>query len=235
MRKSEMFVIPAKAGIQFVQKNPGCPTKAFGHDNLIFILLTIVILFFISSIAFAGDVGSIENTYKSLSDFSANFTQETKVALVDRVITQTGTFRFKKGGKLKIEYAGKSGKHYVSDGTTLWIFNPGDEASLQTFAISDKTVPKEALSFLNGFGQLKKEFNVSKSSLFPEKSGLTALHLVPKTKAKHYDSLDTLFGEDNLLRELIIKNISGNVSHYYFSDIKTNSGLSDDVFTLKNN
>lgn len=195
----------------------------------------IIALIFASSTAFAGDINSIENAYKSLSDFSANFKQETKIALVDRLVTQTGTFRFKKDGKLRIEYSGKSGKHYVSDGTTLWMFTPGDEPSLQTYAINDNTVPKEALSFLNGFGQLKKEFNVSKSSLFPEKSGFTALHLIPKTKAKHYDSLDALFGEDNLLRELIIKNASGNVSHYYFTDIQTNLKLPDNIFTLESN
>lgn len=179
------------------------------------------------------DTDAIEATYYSLTDLSAKFTQETKVELIDRTVMKSGTFLFKKGGKLRIGYDGKDGKNYVSDGTTLWIFIPGDEASLQTFAVNDETVPKEALSFMSGFGKLKKEFTVTASNAFKDVlPSTTALHLVPRAKAKHYDSLDALFGPDHLLKELIVTNTSGNVSHYKFSDIKTNSNLSDKLFTL---
>ncbi|MFH0800129.1 MAG: outer membrane lipoprotein carrier protein LolA [Pseudomonadota bacterium] len=181
----------------------------------------------------SGNVKAIEAAYHSLSDLTARFVQTTKVALIDRTVTRKGTFRFKKGGKLRIEYEGADKKTYVSDGATLWIFVPGDEASTQTFAVNDETVPKEALSFLGGFGKLTKEFSISTSSAFSDAApDTTALHLVPKGKAKHYDSLDGLFGADHLLLELVITNTSGNVSRYKFSDIKTNTGLSDGLFTL---
>lgn len=201
--------------------------------------LALVVLFY-PCICTAGSKGAslegvdaIEAAYYSLSDLSSKFTQETKVELIDRTVAKKGTFKFKKGGKLRIEYEGKGGKTYVSDGTTLWIFIPGDEASLQTFAVNDETVPKEALSFMSGFGKLKKEFEISKSQEFKDApAGTTALHLVPRSKAKHYESLDSLFGTDRLVVELAVKNTSGNVSRYKFSDIKTNSNLPDSVFTL---
>lgn len=178
-------------------------------------------------------IDAVESAYRTLDDLTARFTQTTHVALVDREVTKKGTFRFKKGGKLRIEYDGKDGKSYVSDGTTLWIFIPGDEASLQTFKVDDETVPREALSFLSGFGKLTKEFEVSPSQAFPNAlRDTTALHLVPRSGSKHYDSLDALFGQGHLLTDLIVKNASGNISQYHFTEIKTNSNLPDSLFTL---
>lgn len=181
----------------------------------------------------AGDIDAIEGAYRALSDLTASFTQTTEVALVDRTVARKGTFRFKKGGKLRIEYEGKDGKHYVSDGTTLWIYIPGDEASLQTFRVDDETVPKEALSFLSGFGKLTKEFGVAASNAFPDApAGTTALHLTPRSGSKHYEALDALFGPKHLLAELIVRNTSGNRSHYRFGDMRVNAGLPDSLFTL---
>lgn len=178
-------------------------------------------------------IEAVEATYRALNDLAASFTQTTEVALVGRTIVKKGTFRFKKGGKLRIEYEGKDGKHYVSDGTTLWTFIPGDEGSLQTFKVNDESVPKEGLSFLSGFGRLTKEFRVSHDPSRPAaKPGTILLHLVPRSGSRHYESLDALFGPDHLLAELVVRNTSGNVSHYRFSNIKTNAGLSDRLFTL---
>lgn len=206
-------------------------SKKYAWTTLIFIS-AVFCLAASKSTAPAG-VDAIEEAYYSVADLSSKFTQETKVELIDRTVVKRGTFKFKKGGKIRIEYEGKGGKTYVSDGTTLWIFIPGDEASLQTFAVNDETVPKEALSFMSGFGKLKKEFVISSTAEFEDApTGTTALHLVPRSKAKHYESLDALFGMDHLVVELIVKNTSGNVSRYKFSDVKTNTNLPDSVFTL---
>ena len=181
----------------------------------------------------AEEVGGVESVYYALQDLSAKFTQTTEVALVGRTVTKTGTIRFKKGGMWRIDYEGKDGKSYISDGTTLWIFIPGDDASLQTFRVDDETVPKEALSFLSGFGRLRKEFDVTESGLFPDApAGSTAVHLVPRSGTRHYESLDALFGPDRLLARLVVKNASGNVSRYTFSGVKTNAGLPDRIFSL---
>lgn len=181
----------------------------------------------------AEEVGGVESVYYALQDLTAKFTQTTEVALVGRTVTKKGMIRFKKGGKWRIDYEGKDGKNYISDGTTLWIFIPGDDASLQTFRVDDETVPKEALSFLSGFGKLRREFEVTESSLFPDApAGSTAVHLVPRSGTRHYESLDALFGPDRLLMRLIVKNASGNVSRYTFSDVKTNANLSDRIFSL---
>lgn len=178
-------------------------------------------------------IRAIESAYSSLSDLTSDFTQTTQIALLDRTVEKRGLFQFKKGGMMRIEYKGKRAKHYVSDGSTLWVYIPGDETSLQTFAVNDRTVPREAMSFMSGFGKLKKEFKVSASDAFkkvPEDA--TALRLVPRKKGAQYEYLDALFGPDNMLAELIVHNESGNVSYYKFTNFRKNRGLSDNLFTL---
>jgi len=178
-------------------------------------------------------IRAIENAYNSLADLTTDFTQTTEIALLDRKVEKSGVFQFKKGGMMRIEYKGKKAKHYVSDGTTLWVYIPGDETSLQTFAVNDDTVPREAMSFMSGFGKLTKEFQVSGSSAFEKApEGSTALHLIPRKKGAKYESLDALFGPDDMLVGLIVHNESGNVSHYNFSNFRKNRGLSDGHFSL---
>lgn len=178
-------------------------------------------------------INAIEAAYNSLADLTTDFTQTTDIALLDRKVKKHGIFQFKKGGMMRIEYKGKNAKTYVSDGSTLWVFIPGDDASLQTFAVNDKTVPKEAMSFMTGFVKLNEQFKVSASDAFKKvPKGSVALHLVPRKKAARYEYLDGMFGPEGMLTELVIKNESGNVSHYNFSDFRKNRGLSDDLFTL---
>lgn len=178
-------------------------------------------------------IQAIESTYNALSDLTALFTQTTEIKLLERTVKKDGLFQFKKGGMWRIEYKGKQGKHYVSDGATLWVYIPGDETSLETFAVNDKTVPKEALSFLSGFARLDKEFKVSPSDAFKKTpKGSTAFRLIPRKEDAHYQYLDALFGADDMLSELIVSNRSGNVSHYVFRDLKKNTGLTDGHFSL---
>lgn len=179
------------------------------------------------------EIDAIQTVYQSIPDISADFTQQTYVALIEKTVSKQGKFYFKKGGKLRIEYKGEEERNYVSDGTTLWIYTPGDKASMQTYEVTEETVPKEALSFLSGFGKLEKEFEISPSKAFSEvPEEFTALHLKPLHKKAQYKYLDTLFNKDHLLMKLKIHNLSGNITDYNFTNIKTGVGLKDGFFTL---
>ncbi len=177
-------------------------------------------------------IEAIESAYRSFTDLTADFTQSTEIALVGKTVVKRGLFQFKKGGKLRIEYQGQDAKHYVSDGSTIWTYIPGDDGSLQSYAADDRNIPKEALSFMNGFGKLTKEFRVSASGAFSKKEAGTALHLIPVKKGTHYESLDALFGADHMLAELVVKNTSGNVTRYSFKNLRKDTGLPDGRFTL---
>ncbi len=201
------------------------------------ILLIFCLLFALPAFAGEGvpqqEIEAIQTVYQSIPGIAADFTQQTYVALIEKTVSKTGKFYFKKGGKLRIEYKGDEERNYVSDGVTLWIYTPGDIASMQSYEVSEETVPKEALSFLSGFGKLEKEFQIEPSKAFKDvPEGFTSLHLKPFNKKAQYKSLDALFNQDHLLTKLKISNLSGNVTDYNFTNIKTNVALKDSLFSL---
>lgn len=204
--------------------------KLTAHISLLVILLAV------SSTALAGrfdpQIEEIEEAYRNAQDISADFVQTTRVKILDRDVTKRGKFYFAKGGKFRIAYAGNNEKTYVSNSKFIWVFIPGDAGSLVTYEVSDETVPKEALSFLSGFGKLKKEFKVKKSKAFTDlKPGESALYLVPKSRKAHFLALDAKFNDRHIVEVLRVHNKSGNVSTYRFSKIRTSAGLPAKLFT----
>lgn len=200
---------------------------------LLVVFLTVLFPAIVFSKNLSEEIIEIEKANAQWDTLAAEFKQETFVKLLGKSIAKKGKIYLKKKGKLRIEYTPPSPKAYLSDGTTIWVLTPGDENSLQTYAVNDQNLPREALPFLSGFGKMREEFHVGKSGTFPKaKEGCVALHLTPKSRKAHFKSLDVLFDDRHLLNETIINNLSGNTSHYTFTKIKTNINLDDEIFTF---
>ncbi len=196
----------------------------------------LILCLLIPAAAHAGEldrqIDAVQGAYKGAEDISANFTQATYVKLLEKMITKKGRMYFKKGEKFRIEYVGPGEKNYVSDGTLLWVFVPNDDASLVTYEVTDETVPQEALKFLSGFGNLRKDFRVSPSKAFTDlKPGESAFYLTPKSRKAQYNALDAKFNQDGLVDAVQVHNKSGNISTYRFTDIRTSTGLAPSLFT----
>lgn len=176
-------------------------------------------------------VMEIQERYQSISDLTASFTQQSYIEILEKNVEKRGRIYLKKEGKLKIEYNEKGSKQYISDGKTLKVFVPGDSRTLQVFPLSERDIPKEALSFLLGFGNLKEEFKITPSESYDKlEPNFVALHLIPKDKHSNFKSLDAVFNNEKLLVSLMVANVSGNTTTYNFSDIKVDTGLDDKMF-----
>lgn len=181
----------------------------------------------------------VQEAYEKTKDLQMDFSQKTYVALLEEEVKKQGRAQFKKPGKFRIQYLGKRGKTYLSDGKTLWIYRPGDK-QIRKFPVTDDTVPSEALSFLGGFGQLKRDFAVE--TVDPKKikrlkidlKKYQWLELTPLKKQSQIDWLVVGFDpKDFLVRVLYFYTDSGNLSQYHFSQIKPNEGLPDEFFVYK--
>jgi outer membrane lipoprotein-sorting protein len=186
-----------------------------------------------------GFADRVQQAYERAKDMSLEFVQATYVASLEREVTKQGVAQFKKPGKLHIDYAGEGGRQYLSDGKTLWIFPRGDP-QIQTIPLNDETVPAEALSFLGGLGNLKRDFAVEEvdekkwAQLKTEKGSLRWLELTPLQKRSTIQCLIMGFDpESYLAKEIYLFTESGNLSHYRITAVKTNSGLADSLFELK--
>jgi len=181
-----------------------------------------MVLFASPLMADTSQISKIEETYQNTNTLQAEFTQSTYVPLLEKTITRPGRLFYQKGGKLRIEYAGDKMTHYISDGKTLWVFDPQSKEK-QSYLLKDSGLPEEALKFLTELGNLTTYFNVT------EKKG--KLILKPKKKST-YSSLDCLFEKNNYLTDLTIHSHSGNTSQYRFFNIKPRAKFPAKLFTL---
>lgn len=190
---------------------------------------TICILHFALPFSYADDpVEAIQFTYQNLTDLEARFTQQTVLEAVGKTVQNNGTLALKKPGQLRLEYRGTPQRDYVSDGKRLWVSTPGD-LQYQVFPVGGAMVPREALTFLNGFGTLQRTF--AATTYAPEKPehGHTYLRLRPRSRTG-YRQLDCEFDQRHLLVGLTIYNMSGNQSYYRFSDVRINAGIGAERF-----
>ncbi|MBI4365572.1 MAG: outer membrane lipoprotein carrier protein LolA [Deltaproteobacteria bacterium] len=174
------------------------------------------------------DVEAIQLTYHNLTDWRARFTQSTRVEGLGKTITATGELTVKKPGKLRLEYHTNPPRRYISDGKMLWIYSEGDN-QYQVLPLGSGAVPRDALTFLTGFGDLRRTFLIEPAVGDTRPAGYAALRLRPKRKAG-YRSLDVVFDARHRLVQLVIVNPSGNRTHYRFDGVEMNTGIADTRF-----
>lgn len=174
-------------------------------------------------------ITNIQSRYDRVDDLTANFTQKTYVAVMNKNVDSSGTIRWQKPSKFFINYNGAKPKQYICNGKNIWIYVPGDTQA-EMYKVSDKTIPKEALEFMKGFININENFNIPG---WKKIGNTTEFTFIPKSRDTVYSKLKCLFGGDNLLTEVTIYNRSGNVSTYKFSGTQTNTSINNAVFEFK--
>ena len=170
----------------------------------------------------APDVAAIEKTYQNLSTLKTDFVQSTLVTLLEKTVTKSGRIFYKKGGKLRIEYAGDRMMHYIVNSPNVWMVDPILK-EIKIYSIENSGAPQEALDFLANLGNLSTYFDVS----YDKKDRLV---LKPKSKTS-YKALYCQFNEENLLKSFSIVSKTGNSTDYRLFNIQTDVALSDKLFT----
>lgn len=203
----------------------------------IVLLLLLLLLVPVAGRADVGEVVSkLQATYQAAIDWRAQFTQSTYVELLRRKIEKKGEIVVKKPGKLRIAYAGPEGRVYLSDGKKLWVYVPGDY-QVQEFKKASKVVSREALSFLEGLGDLSRDFVVTawpsskKSEAMMVDDGLVLIDMKPRRPDSVFTHI--VAGVDpktNWIREATLYNQSGNKTHYVFREIRFNTNPADGEF-----
>ncbi|MFI5301631.1 MAG: outer membrane lipoprotein chaperone LolA [Polyangiales bacterium] len=127
----------------------------------------------------------MQTAYTAITTYDADFEQTYTMKSFGGVKTQKGKVYFEKPGKMRWEYAEPKDKVVVSDGTTLWSYDPADKLA-RKMAVKDGQEPT-ALAFLTGKGDLQKDFNLEimppATSKYP--TGYT-LKATPKTATSLY-------------------------------------------------
>jgi outer membrane lipoprotein carrier protein len=194
---------------------------------------TIVILAALVGVAHAEEpaatvVARVQRYYDATHELHARFDQQLQSP--SRAPSKaSGEVWLKKPGKMRWDYAKPEKKLMVSDGATLWVYDPDDEQAYRQ-DLRGNALPAQ-VSFLLGEGKLDKEFDASLTQLDGLGPGDVALKMVPKVGTAAYRYLVFVVeGKTGQVKATVIYDQQGGTNRLAFSDVQQNKSVGDDKF-----
>ena len=176
-------------------------------------------------------VRKLQDRYDQTRAFKAQFRQEMKVASLGVSDEAAGTVVFKKPGKMRWDFQTPRPQQIVSDGATLWIYQPDDRQVLKA-PFTGAFVSSTPVSFLLGVGRITDEFRPQ-----PDARGCTATRLYVSLAAKSSEDIGALaFGVDRTTFDIVEAAVTdplGNVTTLTFSDIARNVEIPETTFEFQ--
>ncbi len=173
-------------------------------------------------------VSDVQKTYESIETLKFEFTQELSMNSMESLFEATGKAAFKKPGMMKWDYISPDTQQIVSDGKTIWIFQPAfNQVIISTF-------PKErnvARDFLSGMGRLNEDFSIT----FLEGNSSKPYHLKLTPKEPQTNTTGLIIKVDektSMVEEFTNFDLLGNATKIKMKTIEINPELSSDLFSF---
>ena len=177
----------------------------------------------------AGDCGAataarVQERYDGIRALRARFTQTNRnVAFGDSGTApdaeSRGRVEFAKPGRMRFEYESPEPSLVVSDGKTLWIYDPTAK-EVQELPVSGGFLSAAAVQFLLGEGRLEETFAVTAESCAADR---VVLDLRPRAEAAYERIEISVDPKTGWIRETTVFDLLGNRTHLAFSDLEPNA------------
>jgi outer membrane lipoprotein carrier protein len=170
----------------------------------------------------------LQRHYRDTNSFSAKFHEEvTTVGAPKRL--RSGLVSFRKPGRMRWEFAAPEVQTIVSDGETLYSYDPELNQVVET-PLDQALRSSSATSFLLGMGNINHDFKAAFANSMAS-DGL--IQLILDAKAGGYKIQIGLDPKTYNLVTLTLTDQLGDVTKVDFSDIHNNVELPDSVFAFK--
>lgn len=176
-------------------------------------------------------VEAVQKRYESVVDLRARFEQTSRSVALGGPGSETrsaGEVVFAKPGRMRWSYREPEPSLVVSNGTWLWIYDPG-AGEAQKLPVSGGAMSGAAVQFLLGDAEIEREFRVEPRTCGDEQAVLTLWPREPATYEKLGIRVDPRSG-DLLATELV--DLLGNVTNVAFKGVETNVGADAGLFTF---
>jgi outer membrane lipoprotein carrier protein len=176
---------------------------------------------------------ALQRRYESVRDLRAEIVQTTRSASLgtgpSHSIVSSGTVTLAKPGKLRWSYEQPEPSLVVSDGATLWIYDPQFQ-EVQKLPATEGYLSGAAIQFLLGEGDMGRDFEISALACGEDSAELL---LVPRTPAS-YEKLHVVVNPGTGdLKKTTVFFVLGNVTEVEFSDIQINLDPPPETFRLE--
>lgn len=194
-----------------------------------FILTAVAALTIFPALAFAQEaseiVSKLQKKYESIDSIKADFTQEVTSKGMPAMKSE-GKVWLRKPGKMRWEYKKPARDLIVSDGKTIWLFQPDLNQVIERKAST--AASSMATDFLSGIGSLEKEFDVKLSEVE------AINHVLILTPRQEQPGLSKLIlevdKEKSIVEKTIITDHFGNQTSVAFDNVKLNASIKDSLF-----
>ena len=180
-------------------------------------------------------VTNIQHSYDAIKGFKAHFVQESVVKSWNAAQVQKaeGEVCFKKDGKMYWDYQQPTPQKIISDGKTLWFYEPED-AQVTVGEMGGGFQSQISADLLNGKANLKRDFQVTLMSAESEKNeGRLVLELMPRKSQANFNRVILKLDEKNFqLYQTEVYDLFDNVTRITFSRVKINENFPDSLFTF---
>jgi outer membrane lipoprotein carrier protein len=176
-------------------------------------------------------IDRVQKRYDGAKDFRARFNQTLTNAAFGRKTSSAGEVLLKKPGRMRWNYQQPDAKMYLSDGATLWLYEPEDKQAFKQ-DLKASQLPA-ALAFLTGQGKLTAEFDITFAPAKTPYGSAKDYVLTLSPKAPQAQVKTILFVVDPKsfdVRESVITDQQGNVNDMLFSEIRVNAAIPDSTF-----
>ncbi len=175
----------------------------------------------------------VQGSYDSVTDIQARFEQQYINKSLNRVKKAEGRVYFKKSGMMRWEYHKPVRQEIVSDGSTIWHYQPDDNQVI-VGEISKAVRAKLSTAFLTGEGDLRRDFRVlSPQGESQREDRWYLLELAPvEPQADFQRIVLRVDPKGYLIVQTDIYDAFDNVNQIRFSGIKIDRNLPDSLFTF---
>jgi outer membrane lipoprotein carrier protein len=173
----------------------------------------------------------VQRRYDGVEDLRARFVQthESMALGAGRpgaVTTSRGRAAFAKPGRMRWSYEAPEPSLVVSDGRTLWIYDPS-RAEVQRMAVGAGFLSGTAIQFLLGEGDLREAFEIAALDCGKEALELDLVPREPSTYERLRMRIDPATGD---VQETTVVDLLGNRTRVAFEEIETGFGAEAALF-----
>jgi outer membrane lipoprotein carrier protein len=174
-----------------------------------------------------------QEIYDKTTDLKARFIQEVTIKSMKKTEREEGTVWIKNPKMMLWDYTKPREKKLVINARKAWLYVAEDRMVYVQNA-EDVYRSRMAVKFLSGIGNLSEDFQLRFAKENPiDDDGNYLLMLTAKEKGTGIDRLQlTVDGKTFQIIQCRFSDDYGNTTRLRFSDIRTNTGVSDKFFTF---
>jgi len=176
---------------------------------------------------------AVQKRYEGVSDLSARFEQSTRAVGVGTAAgpatTSRGRVLLAKPGKMRWTYEEPDQSLVISDGDTLWLFDPSF-GEAQKLPAGGGYMTGAAAQFLLGAGDMQRDFEVSAVACDPTR---VELQLIPREDASYEKLFLDVDPRSGDVRATRVVDLLGNVVNVAFTEMRFNTEPPDAEFRFE--